>query len=219
VIDLSGSFTQITMAVFDRILGDILDFIRRYLWSQADSSSVKPKPFEAIQKPIQGSNGVIRLVIGRDTPRATRTWIFSPYNLVNQSLTHVLYPLDDIHIYLDFLGPLPNAPETKKTYWELSQRKAKEKGEEFLTHRIQILRASHMLNAHGFYDYELLFWKDYDFYRQGLGAAERWAIAAVDRVAHRLLVDPNMNWEKDIEEIRQVVLGAYQSRTVKGTSG
>lgn len=203
------------MAVFDRILGDILDFIRRFLWWEAEAKEVKAKPFQTIQRPIQGDSGIIRLVMGRDTPRAVRTWIFSPRNHQSGNLSKIETPLDDIHLYLDFLGPLPNAPETKKMTWTLSQRKAKEKGNTFLTHRIQILKASHLLNAHGFYDYELLFWKDYDFYRPGAGDPERWAIAAIDRVAHCLLIDDKINWESIVEEMRQRVIGTYQEKNRK----
>jgi hypothetical protein len=196
------------MAVFDRILGDALDFIRRFLWwkTEKDGEPTK-KPFQVIRTPVKGDFGQISLVIGRDTPRAVRSWIFSPYNFQTTTLAQVKEPLDDIHIYLDFLGPLPNAPETKKTHWQLSQRKASERGEAFLTHRVQILKASHMLNAQGFYDYELLYWNDYDFHRPGTPEPERWAIAAVDTLAHRLLTQPNPDWATELEAIRQTVLG------------
>lgn len=207
------------MAVFDRILGDALDFIRRFLWWKESKTTEKPKPFQAIRKPIQGDSGIISLVLGRDTPRAVRTWIFSPYNTQNTAYTRVSVTLKDIHIYLDFLGPLPNAPETKQTYWKLSQRKAKEKGEAFLTHRIQILQASHALNGHGFYDYELLYWGDFDFHRQDTGDAERWAIATVDRLAHRLLIDPNVDWAEEISGIRERVMGSYESRSDRAKVG
>ncbi|MEL6136856.1 MAG: hypothetical protein AAFR42_05540 [Cyanobacteria bacterium J06628_6] len=201
------------MATFDRILGDILDFVRRFLWWKTDKTAVKHKPFQSIRKPITGDTGIACLVLGRDTPRAVRTWIFSPRRRQNDAVAGLKSnPLDDIHVYLDFLGPLANAPETKQMHWNLSQRKTREKGEAFLTHRVQILKASHMLNAHGFYDYELLFWQDYDFYRPGSGDPERWAVAAVDRLVYRILSNSELDWESAIANIRQVVLGTYQPR-------
>jgi len=201
------------MNTFDRILGDILDFVRRFLWWKTKAESVKRKPFQSIQKPLTGKEGVARLVLGRDTPRAVRTWIFSPYRGQEEALANLhADALDDIHIYLDFLGPLANAPETKKANWTVSQRKTREKGAAFLTHRVQVLKASHMLNAHGFYDYKLLFWKDYDFYRPGTGDPERWAVTTVDRLIHQLLTGSSVDWEPTIEDIRQEVLGKYQQR-------
>jgi hypothetical protein len=201
------------MTAFDRILGDILDFIRRFLWWKTDKKTIKRQPFVVVQKPMQGPQGQLSLVIGRDTPRAARTWIFSPTVTDVNTLADLQAARLDIHIYLDFLGPLPNAPDSQKKHWELSQRSADQRGEAFLTHRIQILQASRILNEHGFYDYELLFWKDYDFYRANAGDPERWAIATVDRIARQLLTTTNLNWEADIEATRQFVLGAYQPRS------
>ena len=197
------------MNTFDRILGDILDFVRRFLWWKTKTESVKRKPFQSIQKPISGKEGIATLVLGRDTPRAVRTWIFSPFRRESLNVPSADV-LSDVHIYLDFLGPLANTPETKQMNWTLSQRKKREQGEAFLTHRIQVLKASHMLNAHGFYDYKLLFWKDYDFYRAGTGDPERWAVATVDRIIHQLLTNGDIEWEPVVEEIRKEVLGKYQ---------
>jgi hypothetical protein len=200
------------MAVFDRILGDILDFIRRFLWWKTDKKVVKRQPFVVIQKPIQGTRGQLSLVIGRDTPRAARTWIFSPTVEQVNTVSDLQDARLDIHIYLDFLGPLPNSSESQKKHWEVSQQQAEQREEAFLTHRIQILKASRQLNEHGFYDYELVFWKDYDFYRVDSGDPERWAIATVDRVARQLLTTASIDWDADIESTRQFVLGAYQPR-------
>ncbi len=204
---------HVDMSTFDRILGDILDFVRRFLWWKTKTETIKRKPFRSIQKPLLGREGTATLVLGRDTPRAVRTWIFSPLR-GQQAAIDALHtdPCNDIHVYLDFLGPLANAPETKQTNWTLSQRKKREKGEAFLTHRIQVLKASHMLNAHGFYDYKLLFWQDYDFYRPGTGDPERWAITTVDRLMHRLLSSKDIDWESVIQDIREEVLGKYQQR-------
>ncbi|MEO1352105.1 MAG: hypothetical protein AAFW84_25430 [Cyanobacteria bacterium J06635_15] len=149
--------------LFDRILEDSLGFIRQTLWSREGEATTN-QPFQ-ITKSIDGEFGFIHLLDGRDTPRAVRTWMYSPrrQKLNSAKMVVVSTPMD-LHIYMDFLGPLrdtqtPKAIEKKKEITEKRQR-----GISINTHRLQILKASHFLNADGFYDCELVFWQDIDCY-------------------------------------------------------
>ncbi|PSN18208.1 hypothetical protein C7271_13735 [filamentous cyanobacterium CCP5] len=179
--------------LFDRILEDALGFIRRLLWWRSQTSeSSAPKPFQSMRA-INGEYGVIALVTGRDTPRAVRTWIYSPKRLdLNSTKALVREPADDLHIYLDFLGPLPGV-ETPKAQQERKDRQQKRRlGEKIHTHRLQILKASHFLNENGFYDYQLIFWEDFDFFWPISQGPDHLARITLDRLAYWCLnhVDP-----------------------------
>jgi hypothetical protein len=81
------------------------------------------------------------------------------------------------------------------------------------THRLQILKASHFLNANGFYDYELVYWNDYDFYMPMNLSPEQVARILVDKLAHQCLQIPNpmeieaADWESKIQGIWQEIRG------------
>ncbi len=151
--------------LFDRILEDSLSFIRRMLWSKKNEKATR-KPFQATQS-VPGEFGFIYLLDGRDTPRAVRTWMYSPkrQHLNSAQMVATSVPMD-LHLYVDFLSELPDKPKAKPQNQnddeaapaESATAKAPKK-----THRLQLLKASHFLNADGFYNYELVFWKDFDF--------------------------------------------------------
>jgi hypothetical protein len=137
---------------------------------------------------IHGEVGIISLVEGRDTPRAVRSWIYSPKRCdLNATRPVAGKPSDDLHIYLDFLGPLPGS-NTPMAEQERQERQLKRRlGEKVFTHRVQVLRASHFLNEHGFYDYELIYWEDVDFYWPSGQTPEMLARIAVDKLAYHCL--------------------------------
>lgn len=173
--------------IFDRILEDVLGFIRRLLWWREHETESVNKPFQSMRL-IPGEFGVISLVEGRDTPRAVRSWIYSPKRYdVNSTTPVVRKPNDDLHIYLDFLGPLPNSDSPKAQLERQERQLQRRQGEKVFTHRVQILRASHFLNQHGFYDYELIYWEDFDFYWPGPQSPEFLARLAVDKLAYHCL--------------------------------
>ena len=150
--------------LFDRIIEDSLGFIRRMLWSRMDETIVK-KTFQPTQSQ-EGEFGYIYLLEGRDTPRAVRTWMYSPRrkHLNSTSMVATSIPMD-LHIYMDFLGPLPKADTPRAIAERKRIEEQRQKGSSVNTHRLQILKASHFLNADGLYDCDLIFWKDFDFYR------------------------------------------------------
>ncbi|NER83788.1 MAG: hypothetical protein F6K42_30450 [Leptolyngbya sp. SIO1D8] len=147
--------------LFDRTIEDSLGFIRRMLWSRGESTNPK-KPFQATQS-VSGEFGFIYLLEGRDTPRAVRTWMYSPKrrNLNSAKMVTTTVPID-LHIYMDFLGPLPKNRTPKALEEHEKNKERRKRGIEVPTHRLQIFKASHFLNADGFYDCELIFWKDFD---------------------------------------------------------
>lgn len=177
--------------IFDRILEDALGFIRRLLWWRANETESAKKPFTSMRA-IQGEFGVISLVEGRDTPRAVRSWIYSPKRGdLNSTRLVIRKSSDDLHIYLDFLGPLPNS-DSPKAKEERQRRQAQRRsGEKVFTHRLQVLRTSHFLNESGFYDYELVYWEDFDFYWPGEQTPELLARMAVDKLAYHCLNHAN----------------------------
>lgn len=178
--------------IFDRILEDVLGFIRRLLWWQADKTEATKKPFQSMRV-IPGELGIISLVEGRDTPRAVRTWIYSPkrYEL-NSTRPVARKSSDDLHIYLDFLGPLPSSNTPKANQERHENQQKRRSGEKIFTHRLQVLRASHFLSEQGFYDYELIYWEDFDFYWPSGQTPELLARITVDRLAYHCLDHANV---------------------------
>lgn len=150
--------------LFDRIIEDSLSFIRRMLWSRVDDT-IAQNPFQPTRSQ-EGEFGFIHLLEGRDTPRAVRTWMYSPRrkHLDSANIVSTSVPID-LHIYMDFLGPLPEA-DTPRAFAERERiEEQRQKGKAVNTHRLQILKASHFLNEDGLYDCDLIFWKEFDFYR------------------------------------------------------
>jgi hypothetical protein len=199
---------------FNSLLKDILGFIGRLLRWREDPKNDQPKPFQAMRM-LEGDFGIISLVEGRDTPRAVRSWIYSNkrLNLNSTRMVASSTQSEDLHIYLDFLGPLPGVV-TPKSEKELKARQdSRRAGLPVKTHRLQILKASHFLNANGFYDYELVYWNDYDFYMPMNLSPEQVARILVDKLAHQCLQIPNpmeieaADWESKIQGIWQEIRG------------
>jgi hypothetical protein len=203
----------------DSLLKDVLSFIGRLLKWQANPEDDKPKPFKSMRT-LEGDYGVISLVEGRDTPRAVRSWIYSSKRLHLNSTRMVAKKSsgDDLHIYLDFLGPIPGV-QTPKSEKEIQARRASRKaGLPVKTHRLQILKASHFLNESGFYDYELIFWNDYDFYMPINLNPDQVARMVVDKLAHQCLkiAEPfeleGSDWDAQVSALRQDIRGRQFSQ-------
>jgi hypothetical protein len=173
--------------LIDRILEDALGFIRRLLWWRSGTAKSIHKPFRSMQV-IDGEFGLISLVIGRDTPRAVRSWIYSPKRCdLNSTNPVVRKPCDDLHIYLDFLGPLASTDPQKLHAERRDCQCTQKQGNRAPTHRVQVLRASHFLNEQGFYSYDLIYWVDFDFYWPTTMRPDTLARITIDRLAYRCL--------------------------------
>jgi hypothetical protein len=177
--------------LFDRVLEDSLGFIRRKLWAEKQGAATPPA-FQST-KSVDGEFGMIHLISGRDTPRAVRTWMYTPkrQKLNAAQMVATSTPMD-LHLYIDFLGPLPqnNAPSAVEA--REARESQRQRGVSVATHRLQLLKASHFLNRDGFYDYDLIFWQDIDcFPPAGSGlagkAADKIAMRFTDALAFRCL--------------------------------
>jgi hypothetical protein len=149
--------------LFDRIIEDSLGFIRRKLWAETTDTATK-KPFQST-KAITGEFGIIHLLEGRDTPRAVRTWMLTPkrQKMNSAHMVATSTPMD-LHIYTDFLGPLPNNTTPSAMEERGKAESQRKRGQSVPTHRVQLLQASHFLNSDGFYSTHGLHWKDVDCY-------------------------------------------------------
>lgn len=197
--------------LFDRILEDSLGFIRRKLWSEKVDPVAK-KPFQPT-KSISGEFGIIHLLEGRDTPRAVRTWMLTPkrQKLNSAQMVATSTPMD-LHIYTDFLGPLPNNTTPSATEERGKAGSQRERGLSVPTHRVQLLQASHFLNGEGFYSSEVLHWQDVDCYPPTGSnlppkAANKIAMRFTDALAFRCLEIakplkmPEPEWHQVIDEV------------------
>ena len=172
---------------FDRILEDSLGFTRRMLWAKSGKSKTVKQPFRSIRT-VPGEQGIASLLEGRDTPRAVRTWMYSPRRRdLNAARMVTTSATMDLHLYCDFLGPLPNI-KNAQTQEELEQIQIRrDRGKPVPTHRIQIFKASHFINPDGFYDCDLVFWKDCDFFVHRAFELNRLARITTDRLAKSCL--------------------------------
>lgn len=173
-----------------QLLQNIVAWLQRWLKS---SQKKVPQPFVSVREK-QYPLGLLKLVEGRDTSHAVRTWIISPSTTHNDSLA----PLDT-HIYLDFIGMVAD----KKGKFSRPARRSNG------THTITILKASRTLQEDGTYKYDHVFSRDYDFQGQHATPADVQARIACDRIAvltgMRRIDD--LKWPDEIEEIYRQVMG------------
>lgn len=193
--------------IIDRIFEDSLGFVRRLLWSRADQGKHCPKPFSSLQT-IAGEQGLVARLEGRDSPRAVSSWLYSPRRRDLHSAKMVAHKTPmDLHLYLDFLGPLPqaNTPQAEEEREVIQAKRSRE--ESVPTHRVQIFKASHFLNAEGCYNYELIFWQDCDLFLGQSLKLDRLAQILASRLAQQCLKIGNPldlkpeQWQVTLDEI------------------
>ena len=197
--------------LFDRVLEDSLGYIRRKLWYEKGYS---PKSTQNTFQPVQsvrGEAGVIHRLEGRDTPRAVRTWVYSPTQQNLNSAEPATSPMD-LHIYTDFLRPLPHDISPMGIEQRAFRNHQRQQNIPVLTHRLQILKASHCVTAEGFYSWDMVFWQDLDLFpplktKLSSKTADRLAMLLTDKVAFRCLemTDPLETapeaWEHIVSEV------------------
>lgn len=181
-----------------QLLKTLIEWVKRFLWS---FRGTVPKPYVALREK-QYPLGLLKLVEGRDTLRAIRTWIICPQdqNKINNPTRKKGDRPQDIHIYLDFIGSLEGQNRSPQQPKEFSPT---------ATHTITILSASHRLNYDGTYDYEHLFSGQYDFQGQMITAAEVQARIVCDRLAilRGMRYVPDSTWADEVEEVYRQVMG------------
>lgn len=209
--------------IIDRIIEDALNFIRRFLWWKDDKKKDIPKPFQNIRS-HSGDWGLISLVTGRDTPRAVRTWVYSPKRQSHKEAQSAITSApQDLHFYLDFLGPLPSVKTAGAERERAKIQSERRRGALVPTHRISILKASHFLNSQGFYDCEVIFWGDYDFYKPGVNMdPERVASIVLDKAVFACLkmVAPlemeSDQWQQHVVKTLNEIKNGYVSQRTSG---
>ncbi|WP_204139494.1 hypothetical protein [Halomicronema sp. CCY15110] len=195
--------------LFDRIIEDSLGYIRRKLWSETDHDQGAKNQFQST-KSIPGEFGIIHLLEGRDTPRAIRTWMLSPkrQKMNSAHMVATSTPMD-LHIYTDFLGPLPKNTTPSAMDERKLQESQRQRGLSVATHRLQLLKSSHFLNKDGFYTSEVLHWQDVDCYPPNGSnlppkAADKIAMRFTDAVAFKCLKLPQP-MKLPVEEWTQII--------------
>lgn len=198
----------------DRLVLDILDWIRRSLFWRSNRQ-VKKQPY-IILKMERGWRGMLKQV-KRDTPRAVRTWIFTPYPTAGPSKPehngHAFISrqgMKDYHICLDHLFPIRE--NAAKSDPGKPPRRGRLKPNS-MTHRLTVLEASRYLNQDGSYDSSPIFSQEYNFER-GDNYPDRWAIAVVDELA-KIVGNSGieeMDWHMEIELSRKRFVGGKQKQ-------
>jgi hypothetical protein len=176
---------------FDRLFLDLFDWIRRSLYWRSNRATQKPYEILRVDR---GKLGILKLV-QRDTPRATRTWIFTPYPKFEEGSFKARQHLKNYHICLDHLYPLTGQAVRRDIQrW---------------SHRVSILEASRSLNSDGTYDTNTIFARAYDFTGQGQ-YRDRWAISCIDSLAATLSQwgPQSVDWHMELELDRKRFLGA-----------
>lgn len=179
-----------------QLLKTLVEWIKRLLWSYRGKV---PKPFVSIREK-QYPLGLLKLVEGRDTLRAIRTWIICPKDYDSGEKRKASSSSMDIHIYLDFIGAIDGSVRSRTISQDWSAT---------TTHTITILKASRRLNYEGTYDYEHLFSGHFDFQGQMVTAAEVQARIACDRLAilRGMRYISDLTWADEVEEVYRQIMG------------
>ena len=202
--------------LFDRVLEDSLGYIRRKLWYEKGYSPQSTQNTFQPAQSVRGEAGVIHRLEGRDTPRAVRTWVYSPKRQNLSTAESTSSPMD-LHIYTDFLRPLPHDITPMGIEQRAFRDNQRQQNIPVMTHRLQILKASHCVTAEGFYSWDMVFWQDIDLFpplksKLSSKTADRLAMLLTDKVAFRCLemTDPletkSEIWEQIVSEVMPPVL-------------
>ncbi|NEQ96320.1 MAG: hypothetical protein F6K30_06290 [Cyanothece sp. SIO2G6] len=183
-----------------KLLQVLLAWVKRLL---ASTQTKTPKPFISVREK-QYPLGLLKLVEGRDTLHAVRTWIISP----NSSPESPSMPMD-LHIYLDFIDVSSILYQGSAHSRNPSAGSSQAGGPMRTTHTITLMRASHTLEADGNYTYEHIFSNQYDFKGQQATPADVQARIACDRIAVLAGMCPiqDMAWPDEVDEIYRQVMG------------
>ena len=199
--------------IFQRLVIEGLDFIRRWLFFwRGETPSPVPKPFEKVRSFDIAHRGRLSFVVGRDTPRAVRTWIFSPVASSSEYNTRTTRPRD-YHLYLDECRLLTNA---ERLQLGMKPRHVTPKDQRppalRYTHSIMILQASHYLTSSGQYEVSLIYQGDFDFGGITPRLTKTNARIAIDLAAKLCAVRhiPDLAWEEEIKQIYALVKGLHQ---------
>ena len=122
--------------------------------------------------------------------------------------------LADLHIYLDSLDEQPLAGRSRsQPRGQGTSAPQRQRGRSGHTHRLQILQASHFLNAEGVYDHKVVYWEDMNFHLHQPMGPQRAAQLMIDKLAYRCLemADPRTldmaGWEQLVQNVLADIRG------------
>jgi hypothetical protein len=192
---------------FNQIILDILDWIRRSLWTE----EIHNKPYQVLDTKI-GTTGIIKRV-QRDTPRAVATYILTPVHNSDSIKDFTKQKsIKDIHICLDHLWTIELTTHyPQKTKHSIKSRRFSTSGK---SHTVTILEASRWLNREGNYSSNVIFTKEYDFLGSDFNATrDKYAIPIITDMANLLLYRnlKTINWEIEIEMSQKRFMGRHYS--------
>lgn len=186
----------------NQIILDIFDWIRRSLWYR--QKKVALKPYEILEI-YPSDKGVLKLV-RRDTPRAVRTFIFTPYTR-KETPNLVQKDMRDIHICLDHLWALDSEQNS-----HLPRRVEKDFRKVSDSHAVTILEASRWIKKDGNYNSTVLYSGNYDFIGSDIRAyRDKYAIPIVNDLANllRYRALPEMDWRLELELSQKNFMGGH----------
>lgn len=201
--------------IFNRVINDIVDWIRRLLYWK--SKQIKQKPYAVIEM-YTCSDGILKLV-DRDTARAVLTYIYTPKP---KNTTNVVGHLYDYHICLDHLWKIsedeePSAQSFKLTNKVPSFKPVTSKLQKNIklgdyTHVLTILKSSRTLDVNGDYVTEVIFYKQFDFVGLDItGYRDKFALPIVKDVVHRLKEGKfkDLDWDFELGFSQKKFMGSY----------
>ena len=208
--------------LFNRIINDIIDWVRRLLhWKRRSLSN---KPYSIIEICVC-DYGILKLVY-RDTLRAVWTYVFSPKNYPS---TNVIKDIFDYHICLDHLYTIKSDTvdkykDTKQSKefdillskLEATSLKSRNKYNPAYTHAVTILKASKWLDGAGNYKTEIIYHNTFNFIGTDLtGYRDKYALPvfkdAVFQLKTRLFEE--INWDKELNDSQKRFMGSYYIET------
>jgi len=207
--------------IFNRIINDIVDWIRRLLHWQ--DKKVLNKPYTILEI-YTFNHGVLKLV-DRDTPRAVLTYIYTPKPIGDKIKSDYIYDfhicLDHLWVISDELLNLDNIKKEKKDIENIKEGKDRpfkvpknlKVGDP--SHILTILRSSRFLDSNGDYITEILYHKKFDFVGfDNTGYRDKFAIPIIKDVIHILKEQEfkDIDWDFEISFSQKRFMGSYYSK-------
>lgn len=204
---------------FNRIINDIIDWVRRLLYWK--TNEIKKKPYRVIEI-YKCKYGLLRIV-ERDTPRAVLTFIYTPKA---DAKTNVVKNMYDYHICLDHLWLVDNSELSVKSFQLTNKvssfkhvtttpaKHVHKRGEP--THTITIMRASRWLDTNGDYQTTVLYYDTFDFIgKDTTNFRDKYAFPILKDVIHKLkyLYFDELDWKTELAKSQRKYMGAYYLKT------
>lgn len=181
----------------DRVLIDILDWIRRVIWF--DRGKVTQRPYIVVETLVSRRGKLKRLI--RDTHRAVRTWEFQPYKKHGHPKPWT------VRICCDFNELTPRDDRVPKGKVQPKKRATSSR----YSHQFRVLLVNPDFNeTEDYYEYEVLFDGVFDWQVRS-SHRDEYAILITDCVSKQLLTVPirQINWQHELKACAQTRMGGH----------